>query len=78
MIEDDEVDDINKNGANSESKSREVSPKLVVGSKKYGRRSRPQSAAFDSSQSDSDEHDTSLSKRDKFKSKTTQKVNKLI
>lgn len=40
----------------SESKSREVSPKLVVRGKKYGRRSRPQSvAAFESSQSDSEE-----------------------
>lgn len=38
------------------SKSREVSPKLVVRGKKYGRRSRPQSvAAFESSQSDSEE-----------------------
>lgn len=37
-------------------KSREVSPKLVVRGKKYGRRSRPQSvAAFESSQSDSEE-----------------------
>ncbi|XP_055309722.1 blastoderm-specific protein 25D isoform X2 [Sitodiplosis mosellana] len=39
-----------------ESKSREVSPKLVVRGKKYGRRSRPQSVApFESSQSDSEE-----------------------
>lgn len=37
-------------------KSREVSPKLVVRGKKYGRRSRPQSVApFESSQSDSEE-----------------------
>lgn len=40
----------------NEAKSREVSPKLVVRGKKYGRRSRPQSvAAFESSQSDSEE-----------------------
>lgn len=40
----------------AESKSREVSPKLVVRGKKYGRRSRPQSVApFESSQSDSEE-----------------------
>ncbi|XP_031631697.1 blastoderm-specific protein 25D isoform X2 [Contarinia nasturtii] len=39
-----------------EAKSREVSPKLVVRGKKYGRRSRPQSVApFESSQSDSEE-----------------------
>lgn len=52
-----------KNGSNEEtttmyadSKSREVSPKLVVRGKKYGRRSRPQSVApFESSQSDSEE-----------------------
>lgn len=36
-----------------QSPSREVSPKFIVGGKKYGRRSRPQSASFDS-QSDSD------------------------
>lgn len=47
---------INKDQCVSESKSREVSPKLVVGGRKYGRRSRPQSAApFESSQSDSEE-----------------------
>lgn len=40
----------------SAAKSREVSPKLVVRGKKYGRRSRPQSVApFESSQSDSEE-----------------------
>lgn len=40
----------------ADSKSREVSPKLVVRGKKYGRRSRPQSVApFESSQSDSEE-----------------------
>lgn len=51
----DEVTDIIRN-ENGESKSREVSPKLVVGGRKYGRRSRPQSAvAFDSSQSDSED-----------------------
>lgn len=52
----DEIDDINKTLPNNEPKSREVSPKLVVGGKKYGRRSRPQSAtAFESSESDSEE-----------------------
>lgn len=67
------------------SKSREVSPKLVVAGKKYGRRSRPQSAAFDtSSQSDSDgsEHTTNNGKltaaktmsQDKSKAKASQKV----
>lgn len=66
-------------------KSREVSPKLVVAGKKYGRRSRPQSAAFDtSSQSDSDgsEHTTNNGKltaaktmsQDKSKAKASQKV----
>lgn len=49
MYDDDET-------AAAPSKSREVSPKLVVRGKKYGRRSRPQSvAAFESSQSDSEE-----------------------
>lgn len=43
------------NTSQNDSKSREVSPKLVVRGKKYGRRSRPQSAAmFESSQSDSE------------------------
>lgn len=43
------------NNSKNDSQSREVSPKLVVRGKKYGRRSRPQSAAmFESSQSDSD------------------------
>lgn len=45
----------NNNNNKNDSKSREVSPKLVVRGKKYGRRSRPQSAAMlESSQSDSD------------------------
>lgn len=69
----DEVTDIVRNG-NGESKSREVSPKLVVGGRKYGRRSRPQSAvAFDSSQSESDDdqnaHDRNTSAADKARSK---------
>lgn len=45
-----------KTSNTNDSKSREVSPKLVVRGKKYGRRSRPQSAAmFESSQSDLEE-----------------------
>lgn len=49
----DSVDDANP--VDIISKSREVSPILVVAGKKYGRRSRPQSAAaFDSSSSHSD------------------------
>lgn len=64
----------------TESKSREVSPKLVVRGKKYGRRSRPQSAAqFESSQSDSEE-DYDCAKRSPHDqtSKSYQKVsNKL-
>lgn len=69
----DEVTDIIRN-ENGESKSREVSPKLVVGGRKYGRRSRPQSAvAFDSSQSDSDDdqlnNDRNVHTADKGRSK---------
>lgn len=41
------------------SPSREVSPKFVVAGKKYGRRSRPPSDTFDSSQSDTDPECTS-------------------
>lgn len=63
----DEVIDIIKN-ENGELKSREVSPKLVVGGRKYGRRSRPQSAvAYDSSQTDSD--DDQQNATDKMRSK---------
>lgn len=54
----DEVNTIIQCRADGETKSREVSPKLVVGGKKYGRRSRPQSAiAFNSSPSESDDDD---------------------
>lgn len=67
-----EVNDINKNKNESESKSREVSPKLIVGGKKYGRRSRPQSAAsFDSSQSDSEEDSKAT---DRSRSRNSQRV----
>lgn len=67
-----EVNDINKNSNQIESKSREVSPKLIVGGKKYGRRSRPQSAvAFDSSQSDSEEDSTAT---DRSRSRNSQRV----
>lgn len=66
-----EVSDINKCSNETESKSREVSPKLIVGGKKYGRRSRPQSAApFDSSQSDSEDD----SKAEKSRSRNSQRV----
>lgn len=60
----------------NESKSREVSPKLVVRGKKYGRRSRPQSAAqFDSSQSDSEEdYDCAKRSANDETSKSNQKV----
>lgn len=71
---------INKNQNVNESKSREVSPKLVVGGKKYGRRSRPQSAApFESSQSDSEE-DYEFAKVPTLgsKVKTSQKVSGII
>ena len=37
------------------SPGREISPKLIMGSKKYGRRSRPQSLVTDSSHSDTDD-----------------------
>lgn len=37
-----------------DSPGREISPKLVMGTKKYGRRSRPQSLVSDSSLTDSD------------------------
>lgn len=59
-----------------EAKSREVSPKLVVRGKKYGRRSRPQSVApFESSQSDSEEdYDFSRVPTADEKSKTYHKV----
>lgn len=59
-----------------ESKSREVSPKLVVRGKKYGRRSRPQSVApFESSQSDSEEdYDFARVPTAAGKSKTYHKV----
>ncbi|XP_037048252.1 blastoderm-specific protein 25D isoform X5 [Bradysia coprophila] len=50
-----------------QSPSREVSPKFIVGGKKYGRRSRPQSASFDS-QSDSDNE--YLTQTDQHNSKT--------
>lgn len=75
----DEVTDIIRN-ENSESKSREVSPKLVVGGRKYGRRSRPQSAvSFDSSPSESDEdqraaNDQNSSAADKVRSKRVSQV----
>lgn len=73
----DEVTDIVRN-ENGESKSREVSPKLVVGGKKYGRRSRPQSAvAFDSSPSESDDdqsgYDRNGTAADKVRSKRVSK-----
>lgn len=59
-----------------DSKSREVSPKLVVRGKKYGRRSRPQSVApFESSQSDSEEdYDFARVPTSGEKSKTYHKV----
>lgn len=62
------------------SKSREVSPKLVVRGKKYGRRSRPQSAApFESSQSDSEEdYDFVKVPTHDAKLKTYQKVSLII
>ncbi|XP_055916112.1 blastoderm-specific protein 25D isoform X2 [Eupeodes corollae] len=41
----------------NESSDREVSPKFVVGAKKYGRRSRPQFNGSDSSPSESDDQD---------------------
>lgn len=41
----------------NESSDREVSPKFIVGAKKYGRRSRPQFIGSDSSPSESDEPD---------------------
>lgn len=66
-----EVSNINKSSNETESKSREVSPKLIVGGKKYGRRSRPQSAApFDSSQSDSEDD----SKTEHSRSRNSQRV----
>lgn len=40
-----------------ESSDREVSPKLVVGTKKYGRRSRPQQGIYELSVTDSDNTD---------------------
>lgn len=61
-----EFNRIDKNS--SESRSREVSPKLVVGGKKYGRRSRPHSAIAFDSQSDSEEESKSRS------SKSSQRV----
>lgn len=42
------------NNENNASPSREVSPKFVVAGKKYGRRSRPPSEAFENWSSDSD------------------------
>lgn len=55
------TDEISQNShvIRQKSPSREVSPKLIVGTKKYGRRSRPQSVVtiFDSSQSDTDNDD---------------------
>lgn len=63
-----------------ESKSREVSPKLVVRGKKYGRRSRPQSVApFESSQSDSEEdYDFTLVPTNGEKLKNYQKVSDFL
>lgn len=42
----------------NETSDREVSPKFIVGSKKYGRRSRPQFISTDSSPSESDDPET--------------------
>ncbi|XP_055856016.1 blastoderm-specific protein 25D isoform X2 [Episyrphus balteatus] len=50
--EDDKLPD-----SQNESSDREVSPKFVVGAKKYGRRSRPQFIGSDSSPSESDDPD---------------------
>lgn len=71
------------------SPSREVSPKFIVDGKKYGRRSRPPSAAFDSSQSESEnEYNTSDAgvvpgggttvHNSNTKSKTVQKVKVIL
>lgn len=66
----------NEGAVGYSSKSREVSPKLVVAGKKYGRRSRPQSVAFDSlHQSDSDESDHSTNeKKSNSKSQTVSTI----
>lgn len=75
-IEDSSPDLTQNTTYNTESKSREVSPKLVVRGKKYGRRSRPQSAAqFESSQSDSEEdYDCAKRSAHDTTSKSYQKV----
>lgn len=56
-----------------QSPSREVSPKFIVGGKKYGRRSRPQSASFDS-QSDSDNEYLAQTDQNNSKTMKAQKV----
>ncbi|KAJ6648175.1 Ninein-like protein [Pseudolycoriella hygida] len=56
-----------------QSPSREVSPKFIVGGKKYGRRSRPQSASFDS-QSDSDNEHLTRNDQQNLKTMKSQKV----
>lgn len=70
------VDTTQTSAYDNESRSREVSPKLVVRGKKYGRRSRPQSAAqFESSQSDSEEdYDCAKRSAHDATSKSYQKV----
>ncbi|XP_055375665.1 blastoderm-specific protein 25D isoform X1 [Condylostylus longicornis] len=45
-----------------DSPGREISPKLIMGAKKYGRRSRPQSIATDSSLSETDDENTADAK----------------
>lgn len=57
--------------------TREVSPKFVVGGKKYGRRSRPQSASFDS-QSDSDNEYSTQDDQQNSKTMKSQKVSTSI
>ncbi|XP_026834579.1 blastoderm-specific protein 25D isoform X5 [Drosophila erecta] len=51
-----------------ESSDREVSPKLVVGTKKYGRRSRPQQGIYELSVTDSDNTDEDQLQQEKQRS----------